>query len=477
MPVIFNPFTGNFDFTGSSSGGGGSQTPWTSDIDGAGHQLLDTGNIATGSLGSETIVNPNFATNTVWGYTGGWSYDGANQAAKFTSNGSPGSVAQTFGSLQAAGVYRYSITVSNRVGSGTANHFINLLNNSGGSIVTKDIGITNGTYTGFIYSPQQIRYIFVTAQTLSGTVTFNDAPVSFKLVTPQGDVTATGFYGSTLSIGSTSSFGGDMDLGGHQINDITYLTDPSLVVAASIQSRILYDSSGNVSLWWGNRILRDSGGNDVLNYVGDGTASTALSLSPSTSTFWNTLILNSLSGVGNQILQVDNSGNVGIASGFPDPLVVGNGTGIAQISSYAGSGAYNFQVDYSSIGGYGGLGVGVYALGSVAGPNPTFGFRADWTYYSGPLTATFVLGDTNGGWSTGTSNVGAMSYTTDTRQLKFGEMTMGGYTPNTFIVDNANNTVMIPNAPSSPTGAGNNPFFLTDMATAIANNYNVWCAG
>ncbi len=428
--ITLTPLSGG-GYTISATGGGGgtpalplNSVQYNNATAFGGFGYSDGTNLLLGSLGSETIVNGNFATNTTWSYTGGWTYDSTNKAAKFTSVGNPSNVAQTFGSLQAAGVYRYSITVSNRVGSGTANHFINLFNNSGGSIVTKNIGITNGTYTGFIYSSQAIRNFFVTAQTLTGTVTFNDDDVSFIPVTLVGDVSASGFYGNLLAVsgdvsGATGTFSGAI-------------------------SGASGSFTGNVS---------------ALSFTQNG----------------NTVIDSSTIGA----QSVAHATTSDLASAGVDPFVIGDGTGIAQIQSNASVGAYNIQVDTSgtNIGGYGGMSISVYALGAATGTFPTFGFRADYTPTSGPLVATFVLGDIDGGWNTTPSQVGAMSYTTDTRQIKFGEMTIGGYTPNAVIIDNVYNTIMLPSAPTSPSGAGNNPMFITDAATAVTNNYNVVCIG
>ncbi len=141
--------------SGGSSTPGGSTTQLQYNNAGSfgGFGYTDGTNVALGNLGSETITNGSFATNAnSWSLGAQFSYDATNHAALYTGNNSPSSRAQTFGSLQPFGWYYYSFDVSNKTGSGVITATVNIYDNIGTLISSTLNTGTNGTKTGYIYA-------------------------------------------------------------------------------------------------------------------------------------------------------------------------------------------------------------------------------------------------------------------------------------------------------------------------------------
>jgi len=210
-------------FIGDGSGltnlpSGGSQTPWTSDIDADNYDLNDVGNVnAVQTIGSEMIANNSFATDTLFTTENGtitWaagSYTFLASAIK----------SQAFSDMlitPSAGVKRYKYEFSVSAYSGSTPVFYPLYPNNPSIAIT-----ATGVYSG--EADVEITDPFKFGGGGSGNSSITIDYISIKEIT-NGDITADHkmYADNFVSTGGTSS---QFVKGDGTLDASTYLTDLS----------------------------------------------------------------------------------------------------------------------------------------------------------------------------------------------------------------------------------------------------------
>ncbi len=309
----------------------GVQTPWTSDINGAGFNLTNTGNIATSPL-TEKVVNGTLLTNSSgWTLSGDWSFNLGNHEFEL-STGNTGNVYQDISVT--AGYYVLSFVLRYSASNGSGE--VDLIGASGGGstyvqATTPGNSTQPQTYTGVVYLPstETIRY------RITG---FNGGPglsiKSFSLISLGTNT----IYTDNLLVGST--IGNTADFYTLYQNGAAVITTGNIggqtVAAAgyagSTQAGIspftvLYDESGNATVninsntAYTSYINMGQVGSESLQRIEADNADNYLSLFSNNIKFaWGNaaggLVVPSLSGGGNQYVCVDTNG-VLYASGSP----------------------------------------------------------------------------------------------------------------------------------------------------------------
>jgi len=257
---------------------GGSQTPWTSDIDGGGHSLTDVKNIYAKNIAAydtstynEKVLNPNITSSSFWAFTGPWTY---NSAHRFDCAPTGGGYIQPVGSSVSVGKY-YTVvfTITNYV-SGNVQLYVDgnfpLFNVQGNGTYSYNFLATNGSA------------VFPYLETGSSTTQLSITYFSVREAIGNGIISAESFYGHLIGYADqattadkagylTDFVGGEVILSSGQLTNFTWYinADGSNNLPTSIPSNYAYyyynAGAGQAALNYGSgEIWLDVGNNGVL---------------------------------------------------------------------------------------------------------------------------------------------------------------------------------------------------------------------